>query len=189
MNMRVPIEIDGLEKYIKGFNENSLNLLVGSANSSKTLLGLQFLAGGSKKREISKVSEMKDGAEKGELSIESIILKLTKEFDTNKYDRIVLDSLTILRKYGIEEERKNLAIHQLIRFFIEKKVTAILTVDSNIRDLSAELLLSDEFIILNKEIRKSAYYRTLQILKMRGTIFDFKPHELIIDQEGINVKL
>jgi circadian clock protein KaiC len=51
MNMRVPIEIDGLEKYIKGFNENSLNLLVGSANSSKTLLGLQFLAGGSKRGE------------------------------------------------------------------------------------------------------------------------------------------
>jgi KaiC/GvpD/RAD55 family RecA-like ATPase len=101
----------------------------------------------------------------------------------------VLDSLTILRKYGIEEERKNLAIHQLIRFFIEKKVTSILTVDSNVEDLSAELLLSDGFIILNKEIRKNDYYRTLQILKMRGTIFDFKPHELVIDPEGISVKI
>jgi archaellum biogenesis ATPase FlaH len=49
--MRVPIEIEGLEKYMKGFNENSLNLLVGSANSSKTLLGLQYLAGGSKRGE------------------------------------------------------------------------------------------------------------------------------------------
>ncbi|MEM3238275.1 MAG: ATPase domain-containing protein [Candidatus Micrarchaeaceae archaeon] len=141
------------------------------------------------KGEISKVSKMKEGAEKGELTIESIIMKLTKEFDTNKYDRIVLDSLTILRKYGIEEERKNLAIHQLVRFFIEKKVTTILTVDSNVEDLSAELLLSDGFIILNKEVRKNAYYRTLQILKMRGTTFDFKPHELLINEEGVSVRI
>lgn len=140
------------------------------------------------KGEISKVSKMKEGAEKGELTIESIMLKLTKEFETNKYDRIVLDSLTILRKYGIEEERKNLALHQLARFFIEKKVTTILTVDSNIGDLSAELLLADGFIILNKEIRDNAYHRTLQILKMRGTVFDFTPHELMINNQGISVR-
>jgi circadian clock protein KaiC len=139
------------------------------------------------KGQIKEISELTGNVEKGELTMESIILKLELEYKEKFYHRVVVDSFTTLKRFGVEEERRNPVMAKFFRFFAEKESTVILTVEGNIERIRPELILSSGAIHLSREIRNMREVRKIRVLKMRGSFFDPVQREFTIDQRGISI--
>ncbi|MVT12996.1 MAG: ArsR family transcriptional regulator [Euryarchaeota archaeon] len=140
------------------------------------------------KGEIREISEMSKNVEKGELTMESIILKLELEYKEKFYHRVVVDSFTTLKRFGVEEERRNPVMAKFFRFFVEKGSTVVLTVEGNIQKIRPELILSSGAIYLKREVQDMEEKRKIAVLKMRGSFFDPIEREFIIDKNGISIR-
>lgn len=129
---------------------------------------------------------------RGELTVESIIIKLSNQIQNVKYSRIVLDSLTTFKKFGMGDEKERLAIQKLFRFLADIGATSILTVGNPEKlDLRAEIILCSGHIHIYKkdtlENNVTKTERYIQIKKMRGSSFDPYPHRYIITRYGVTV--
>ena len=140
------------------------------------------------KGEIKEISEMSKNVEKGELTMESIILKLELEYKEKFYDRVVVDSFTTLKRFGVEEERRNPVMAKYIKFFVEKGSTVILTVEGDLMKIKPELILSSGAIYLSREINNFNEIRKIRVLKMRGSFFDPEEKIFNIAKEGIVIR-
>lgn len=140
------------------------------------------------KGEIREISEMSKNVEKGEMTMESIMLKLELEYKEKFYSRVVVDSFTTLKRFGVEEERRNPVMAKFFRFFVEKGSTVIFTVDGYVERIKPELILSSGAIHLSREVRNLNEMRKIRVLKMRGSFFDPIEKEFVIDRNGITIK-
>ncbi|MEM2722057.1 MAG: ATPase domain-containing protein, partial [Thermoplasmata archaeon] len=134
------------------------------------------------------ISEMSKNVEKGELTMESIILKLELEYKEKFYDRVVVDSFTTLKRFGVEEERRNPVMAKFFKFFVEKGSTVILTVEGDLMKIKPELILSSGAIYLSREINNFNEIRKIRVLKMRGSFFDPEEKIFNIAKEGIVIR-
>jgi len=66
---------------------------------------------------------------KGELTFEALQIKLNKVFNHTRYDRIVIDSYSTFKRFASDDFKRYIAIQQLFRFFINKGITLMITVD------------------------------------------------------------
>ncbi|MGC8585561.1 MAG: RAD55 family ATPase [Thermoplasmata archaeon] len=154
-----------------GWNFLSLNVMdaVPSPSLYTTGAGVRDMTA---KGEIRDLSTANKKMEKGELTFESLQLKMELEFKERKFNRVVMDSFTTLKRFGADPETRNPVMAKFVRFFVEKGVTALFTDEGNLDNVKPELVLAGGVILLRRTIKRNMDERTLQIIKMRGTIFD-----------------
>jgi len=131
--------------------------------------------------------------ERGELTVESIIIKISRQLQNVKYSRIVMDSLTTFKKFGTGDENERQAVQKLFRFLADTGATSIITVGNPYQmDLRAERVLASGHIhIHKKQVVERGIPRTeryIQVLKMRGSSYDPYPHRYLITKYGVTVE-
>ncbi len=169
-----------------GWNFLSLNVMdaVPSPSLYTTGAGVRDMTA---KGEIRDLSNVNKKMEKGELTFESLQLKLELEFKERNFNRVVMDSFTTLKRFGADPETRNPVMAKFIRFFVEKGVTAIFTDEGNLENVKPEFILAGGIILLKRTIKRNMDERTLQILKMRGTKFDPEVKTFKITEYGFEL--
>ncbi len=125
--------------------------------------------------------------EKGELSVEGLGIKLMENLKTTTYQRIVLDSLSIFKKFAVAEDKELAGVHKLFNLFQHIGATTIITSSKSSVDLRAEYLLSAGVIEIEKELKKTGYERFIRVAKFRGSSFDKSRKRMYITEDGIFV--
>ncbi|MCX8174377.1 MAG: hypothetical protein N3F63_07220 [Thermoplasmata archaeon] len=127
-----------------------------------------------------------------DITIQSIYMKLRKEFQDRKYDRIVLDSFTSLRLFGVKSENidsERREIQSLLRFIAESEVTALITSEyPSPTRIDPEFLVARGEIRLHKEIIKGTIVRGISIERLRGVKHDTSIRPLEFTKEGLKIR-
>jgi circadian clock protein KaiC len=123
-----------------------------------------------------------------EVSIHSILQRLKQEFTRKQYQRVVIDSLTALEYFYMEDFELHTGVYSFLRFLTEMQVTALLAVEvpeSGKRGF--ENLLSRGEIRLHKYREGGRLKRAISIEKYRGTAHDEYVNPMEITDNGIAV--
>jgi KaiC/GvpD/RAD55 family RecA-like ATPase len=123
-----------------------------------------------------------------EISIQSLQLMLKQELQETKYSRLVIDSLTSLKKLSQNMEDTNNSIMSLLRFVAESNVTTMVITDlPDPTELEPEIFLCRGEIRLHKRMVGSRTERCITVEKFRGSDHDLLPRPLVISDSGISV--
>ncbi len=130
-----------------------------------------------------------------EVSIHSVQKMLKQEFQEhykatgNRYTRVVIDSMTSLKMFGMKGEDRAILIQSFMRFLSELEVTSLIIAElPDPSVLKTEILLSRGEIRLHKWFESNAVRRAISIEKFRGSPFDDAIRPMIIGSEGIFVQ-
>ncbi|MEM3396607.1 MAG: ATPase domain-containing protein [Thermoplasmata archaeon] len=128
-----------------------------------------------------------------DITIQSIYMKLKKEFQDRKYDRIVLDSFTSLRLFAVKSENidsERREIQSLLRFLAESEVTTLITSEyPSPTKIDPEFLVARGEIRLHKEVIKGTIVRGISIERLRGTSHDTMIRPLEFTKEGLKIRI
>jgi len=123
-----------------------------------------------------------------EISFQSLQLMLKQEFQDARYDRLVIDSLTSLRKLSETMEDQSSTIRSLLRFVSESDVTALIITDlPDPAELEPEIFISRGEIRLHKRLVSNKIDRWVTIEKFRGSAHDTIPRPVTISETGLSV--
>ncbi|MCD6371026.1 MAG: ArsR family transcriptional regulator [Thermoplasmata archaeon] len=176
-----------LQNVILGFGWNLSRLRVMDAVPSEMLYSTApSVRDITAKGEISAAHKVENRIERGELSVEGLVIKILNDVKEKKYDRVVLDSLTVFKRFAVDESTAMQGVHRLFTFFPSIGATALITASDEM-NLKAETLLSSGVIKIEKILTSSGYERYIRILKMRGSDYDPKPKRMYITEDGIFV--
>ncbi len=176
-----------LQSAMLGFGWNLSRLRVMDAVPSEALYSTTpSIRDITAKGEITMAHENKKKVEKGELSVEGLSIKLLDQMKNIGFSRIVIDSLSLFKKFAVEEDKEMMGIHKLFNFFKQTGATTIITSSSNV-DLRAEYLLSAGVIEIEKKRGNAGYERYIKITKMRGSDYDRRTKRMYITEDGIFV--
>lgn len=123
-----------------------------------------------------------------EISIQSLQLMLKQELQDIKYARVVIDSVTSLKKLseGMEDTRSS--ISSLLRFVSESEVTALIITDlPDPAELESEIFLARGEVRLHKRLVANRIDRFVTIEKFRGSDHDTMPRPMTLSERGITV--
>ncbi len=124
-----------------------------------------------------------------EISVQSLQLMLRQEFLESRYTRVVIDSLTSLKKLSGPMEDLNPSILSLLRFLSESGVTALIVTDlPDPADLEPEMFVCRGEIRLHKRMVASRIERCVTVEKMRGSAHDIQPRPMVITEKGVSVQ-
>jgi KaiC/GvpD/RAD55 family RecA-like ATPase len=130
-----------------------------------------------------------------EVSIHSVQKMLRQEADDlydkagEIYSRVVIDSMTALKMFGMKGEDQRILIQSFMRFLAELEATSLMiTQIPEPEDLPTEVLLSRGEIRLHKINKKTNTKRGISIEKMRGTEFDEHIRPINLSSRGIEVQ-
>lgn len=148
--------------------------------AAQRTVGVLREMGGVKAEAVKKVSP--------DISIQSLQLMLKQEFQDARYDRLVLDSLTSLRKLADPDEDQASTIRSLLRFISESSVTALIITDlPDPAELEPEIFISRGEIRLHKRLVSNKIDRWVTIEKFRGSAHDTVPRPVMITEAGLTV--
>lgn len=123
-----------------------------------------------------------------DVSIQSLQLMLRQELRETKYTRVVVDSLTSLKKLSESTGDIDEGIMSLLRFLSESGVTSILITDlPDPTALWPEIFISRGEIRLHKSMVSNRIDRFVSIEKLRGSAHDTLPRPMVITEKGIAV--
>ena len=123
-----------------------------------------------------------------DLSVQSLQLMLKQEFQETRYSRIVIDSLTTLKRLSGEQDI-DMGMMSLLRFLSEANLTCLLVTDvPDYASVEPEIFISRGEIRLHRIMTGTKIERCITIEKMRGSAHDTVPRPLTIAREGIQVK-
>jgi len=123
-----------------------------------------------------------------EISIQSLQLMLKQEFQDAQYDRVVLDSLTSLKKLAETKEDQSSTIMSLLRYLSESCVTALIITDlPDPTDLEPELFICRGEIRLHKRLVSNRIDRWVTVEKLRGSAHDTVPRPVALTETGLSV--
>lgn len=129
-----------------------------------------------------------------EVSIHSVQKMMKQEFfqyqerTGEKYQRIVIDSLTALKMFSLIGVDSRIMIQSFMRFLSELEATTIIVSEHLEPDhLETEFFLARGKIRLHKWLDGSAIRRAISIEKLRGSGFDDKMRPMTISKNGITV--
>ena len=129
-----------------------------------------------------------------DISIHSVQKMLRMDIDhlyttTGKsHSRVVIDSMTALKMFGMKGEDQRILIQSFMRFLAEMEVTAlIITQIPHPDEIDTAVYLSRGEIRLHKSNRKGVASRGVGIEKFRGSDFDEHIRPLKITPKGIRV--
>ena len=105
------------------------------------------------------------------------------------YSRVVVDSMTALKMFGMKGEDMRILIQSFIRFVTEMEATTFIISQMPDPDhLNTEVFLSRGEIRLHKSKNHGIIDRGVSIEKLRGSDFDDFIRPMRITNNGIQVK-
>jgi circadian clock protein KaiC len=123
-----------------------------------------------------------------DVSVQSLQLMLKQELRETKYARVVVDSLTSLKKMSESTGDTDEGIMSLLRFLSESRVTSLLITDlPDPTELQPEMFISRGEIRLHKRMISNRMERFVSIEKLRGSAHDTLPRPMVITEKGIIV--
>ncbi len=124
-----------------------------------------------------------------DISVQSLQLMLKQELQETKYSRVVVDSLTSLKKLSESAGDTDNGVVSLLRFLSESRVTSLIVTDiPDPTQLQAEIFICRGEIRLHKRLISSRTDRFVSIEKFRGSAHDTLPRPLVITEKGIVVE-
>ena len=131
-------------------------------------------------------------SEKGpaDISINTIQELVKQEMKVRKYTRIVVDSLTSIRRFYIKTSEEYLALQSFYRLLSDLGVTALLIVQlPEVPKSDAESHMSRGEIRLHKWFDGKGLSRGVTIEKLRGSPHDLSMKPMKFSNDGIVVKV
>lgn len=127
-----------------------------------------------------------------EISIQSVYLKLRQQMAGVAYSRLVVDSLTSLRKFALkassDPQAERTEVQSLFRFLSERGVTALLTsTPQSPRMMTPEIMLSRGEILLTRKWIGDKSVRQIKVVRFRGSAHDLERRPFTITLAGIQV--
>jgi KaiC/GvpD/RAD55 family RecA-like ATPase len=132
------------------------------------------------------------GGPHDDISIQSIHLKLRQTLANVKVSRVLVDSVTSIRRFALKSVADSQAdrseIQSLIRFLTECEATTLMTaLPGNPLTLSPEDLLARGEILLTRKWIGDRSVRQVKIVRMRGSAHDPERRPFSISPRGILV--
>lgn len=129
--------------------------------------------------------------ESGEYNLDGLFIRLGQAIDSIGAKRVVIDAIETLFS-GLDNEMiLRSELKRLFRWLKEKKVTAIITSESNesgeLTRHGIEEYLSDCVILLDHRVIKQISTRRIRIIKYRGSTHGTDEYPFLIDRDGISV--
>jgi len=139
-------------------------------------------------RDLSQESRRASDAE--DISIQSIQLKLRQQMGGRPFTRVVVDSVTSIRRFAVKSsvdpQAERTEIQSLLRFLSECGVTALITATpSNASVLNPEEVLTRGEILLTRKWIGDRSVRQVKIVRMRGCAHDPERRPFAITPQGI----
>ena len=147
-------------------------------------------------RTLTDLKSMKEIAQEGkrqsdvdEISIQSIHLKLRQQMKEVPFRRVVVDSISTLRRFAIKATQDHQAerseIQSLLRFLSERAVTTLITATpGNPAHLAPEEVLTRGEILLTRKWIGDRSVRQAKIVRMRGSAHDPERRPFVITDAG-----
>ncbi len=177
-----PITILDAVPGVKGFNKNIHVKDIGTVLDIHTMRDVRGIRPSMSNRAI-------------EVSIHSVQKMLKKDMDYlhattgQSHTRVVIDSITALRMFGMKGEDQRILIQSFIRFLAEMEVTALIITQAPRPDeLDTEVYLARGEIRLYKWRDDGGARHGVGIEKFRGSHFDELIRPMNITSSGIEVQ-
>jgi KaiC/GvpD/RAD55 family RecA-like ATPase len=137
-------------------------------------------------------TESKKPSEMEDISIQSMQLKLRQQMANQPFRRVLVDSITSVRRFAIkastDPQAERTEIQSLLRFLSEAGVTTLITATpSDPAILTAEDILTRGEILLTRKWVGDRSVRQLKIVRMRGCAHDPERRPFVITPQGILV--
>jgi KaiC/GvpD/RAD55 family RecA-like ATPase len=131
-------------------------------------------------------------AEADEISIQSIHLKLRQQMQLRPFRRVVVDSITSIRRFALKEsedpQAERTEIQSLLRFLSERETTTLITATPHsLASPTPEEILTRGEIVLSRKWIGDRSLRQVKILRMRGSAHDYERRPFTITPQGIVV--
>jgi KaiC/GvpD/RAD55 family RecA-like ATPase len=125
-----------------------------------------------------------------DISIQSIQLKLRQQMADKPFTRVLVDSITSIRRFAIKSSADSQAerteIQSLLRFLSEQGATSLITATpSNPAVLTPEEILTRGEILLTRKWIGDRSVRQIKIVRMRGCAHDPERRPFAITPQGI----
>jgi KaiC/GvpD/RAD55 family RecA-like ATPase len=149
--------------------------------SMTDLKSLQELAGDSRR-----------AADAEEIAIQSIQLKLRQQMAGLPFRRVVVDSLTSIRRFALktssDPQAERTEVQSLLRFLAERQTTTLITATpGDPAVLTPEEILTRGEILLTRKWIGDRSVRQLKIVRMRGAAHDPERRPFAITPQGLVV--
>ncbi|MCI4336875.1 MAG: hypothetical protein L3K17_06745 [Thermoplasmata archaeon] len=136
--------------------------------------------------------ENRKSGDADDISIQSIHLKLRQQMGGRRFTRVVVDSITSIRRFAVkasnDPQAERTEVQSLLRFLSEQEVTTLITATpGNPGVLAAEEILTRGEILLTRKWVGDRSVRQLKIVRMRGTAHDPERRPFTITAKGLVV--
>src|SRR4029077_4346924 len=130
--------------------------------------------------------------EADDISIQSIHLKLRQQMASRNFERVVVDSITSIRRFAVKASADSQAdrteIQSLLRFLSEREVTTLLTATpGDPKVLAPEEILSRGELLLTRKWIGDRSVRQIKVVRMRGSAHDPERRPFALTQTGFVV--
>jgi KaiC/GvpD/RAD55 family RecA-like ATPase len=135
-------------------------------------------------------AEAKRAGDVEDIAIQSIQLKLRQQMADVPFKRVLVDSITSIRRFAVkasvDPQAERTEIQSLLRFLSEAGVTTLITATpSNPGTLNAEEVLTRGEILLTRKWVGDRSIRQIKIVRMRGCAHDPERRPFVITSHGI----
>jgi circadian clock protein KaiC len=143
-------------------------------------------------RSMAEISTEGKKAEAEDISLQSIHLKLRQQMSTGHYTRVLLDSITSIRRFALkmskDPQAERTEIQSLLRFLSEREVTALVTATSGSPfALAPEEILTRGEIHLTRRWEGDRSLSQIKVPRMRGSAHALGRRPFTITGAGIVV--
>jgi KaiC/GvpD/RAD55 family RecA-like ATPase len=149
-------------------------------------------------RSLGEIRSMRDLREESrrpsdeDISVQSIHLKLRQLFQNQHYSRVVVDSITSIRRFTVKQsadpQAERTEIQSLLRFLSEQETTTLISsAPGNPAHLTPEEILTRGEIELSRKWIGDRSVRQIKIVRMRGSAHDYERRPFAIAPRGIVV--
>jgi len=134
--------------------------------------------------------EGKRSSDTEDIAIQSIQLKLRQQMSDVPFRRVLVDSITSIRRFAvkssIDPQAERTEIQSLLRFLSEAGVTTLITATpGDPGTLTAEEVLTRGEILLTRKWVGDRSIRQIKIVRMRGCAHDPERRPFVITSQGI----
>lgn len=126
----------------------------------------------------------------GDYDLEGLFIRLEYTVNKVKAKRIAIDTIEVIFDLLGNSARLRSELRRLFRWIKEKKVTTVITSESEKGLLTRhdiEPYVSDCVIFLDQRLQDQLARRRLRIVKYRGSLHGTDEYPFLIDQDGISV--
>ncbi|HEV2429110.1 MAG TPA: ATPase domain-containing protein [Thermoplasmata archaeon] len=136
--------------------------------------------------------ESRKAQSEDDISIQSIHLKLRQQMAGGNFRRVLVDSITSIRRFTVkasqDPQAERTEIQSLLRFLSERNVTTVITATpGNPLVLAPEEILTRGEILLTRKWIGDRSVRQVKVVRMRGSAHDPERRPFTITSQGVVV--